>query len=109
MRFFPPVKQAELADDPDTNEALADFQEYTNRVREPMRKADIDFRVLYASTFRIRVGASSARFRPGTVKIGYYFVAPGKKPRVHYGVATDGDLLEIAHEYFGLGFANPAP
>ena len=38
VAFFPPVKQTQLENDADTNEALADFQEYTNRVREPLRK-----------------------------------------------------------------------
>jgi hypothetical protein len=29
-------------------------------------------------------------------------VAPGKKPRVEYGVMADADLLQVANEYFGL-------
>jgi hypothetical protein len=102
VAFFPLVKPTELANDADTNEALADFQEYANRVREPLRNAGIDFHEIYALTFRIHMGAKSTTFRPGNVTTGYYFVAPGKKPRVQYGVATDVDLLQIAHDYFGL-------
>jgi hypothetical protein len=64
VAFFPPVKQNELADDADTNEALADFQEYANRLREPLRKAGIDFHEIYASAFRIRNGTKSEILRP---------------------------------------------
>jgi hypothetical protein len=41
-------------------------------------------------------------FRLGKVKVGYYFVAPGKKPRIKYGVMTDADILQMADEYFGI-------
>jgi hypothetical protein len=41
-------------------------------------------------------------FRPGKVGVGYYLVAPGKDPRVEYGVMTDADLLQLAKEYFGI-------
>jgi hypothetical protein len=37
----------------------------------------------------MRVGAKVTTFRPGDVKVGYYYIAPGKKPRIEYGVATD--------------------
>ena len=102
VAFFPPVQQKELETDADTNEALADFQEYTRRVRDPFRKEGVDFHEVYALTFRIRVGSKVTIFHAGDVKVGYYFVAPGKKPRIHYGVETDIDLLQIDADYFGL-------
>jgi len=36
------------------------------------------------------------------VKVGYYYIAPGRKPRLEYGVATDLDILQIASDYFGM-------
>ncbi len=102
VAFFPPVTEAELRRDPDTNEALSDFQEYARRVREPLRSRGVDFHEVYAHKFAVRSGKRVVVFTPGKVHVGYYFVAPGKKPRVEYGVNTDEGLLQIAEEYFGL-------
>jgi hypothetical protein len=43
VAFFPPVTTRELSKDPDTNESLADFQEYATRVRGQLHAAGIDF------------------------------------------------------------------
>jgi hypothetical protein len=102
VAFFPPVTQAERQRDPDTNEALSDFQEYAHRVREPLRRKGIEFHEVYTGHFGIRRGKTVTTFTPGKVQVGYYFVAPGKKPRIEYGVNTDDGLLQIADEYFGL-------
>jgi hypothetical protein len=99
VAFFPPVRHEDL-NDSDTNEELSDFQVYAGRAQEPLRKAGIEFHVVYSRSFRIRVGTKSTIFRPGKIELGYYFVAPGKTPRVEYGVLSDGDILEIAKEYF---------
>ena len=101
VAFFPPVSKTELEKEPDTNEALADFQVYATRVRERLKKSGIEFHELYAHSFQIRVRNAVTAFRPRKEQIGYYLVALGKKPRIEYGVMTDVDLLEIAHEYFG--------
>jgi hypothetical protein len=101
VAFFPPVTDAELQKDADTNEALADFRLYATRVREPLKKAGIDFYEVYAHSFRTRVGKTVTGFRPVKGSVGYYFVAPGRKPRIEYGVMTDADLLQVANEYFG--------
>jgi hypothetical protein len=78
VAFFPPVTAAELGKDADTNEALADFRLYAGPVREPLRKAGIDFQEVYARSFRVRSGAKVTTFRPKAVGVGYYYVAPGK-------------------------------
>ena len=102
MAFFEPVPQSKLDKDPDTNESLADFQLYARSVREPLRKAGIEFHELYAHSFRLRIGSKLTTFRPAKVDVGYYLVAPGKKPRIEYGVMTDSDLLQVASAYFGI-------
>jgi hypothetical protein len=102
VAFFPPITDAELQRDPDSNESLADFQVYARRVREPLKRAGVDFHELYARSFRVRVGRGERVFRPGKAGVGYYFIAPAKKPRIEHGVMTSDDLLHIASEYFGL-------
>jgi hypothetical protein len=102
VAFFEPVPQAQLGKAPDTNEALADFQFYAKSARTRLRKAGIEFHELYANSFQLRVGNQVTTFRPVKVNVGYYFVAPGKKPRIEYGVMTDADLLQVANQYFGI-------
>ena len=101
VAFFPPVSEADLRDG-DTNEALTDFQFYAAQVREPLRKAGVDFEETYATSFEVRLGNKTTLFRPGEVTVGYYFIAPGKKPHIEYGVMTDLDLLDVAHKYLGI-------
>lgn len=102
VAFCQPMTQAELEKNADANEALADFQLYAKQVREPLKKEGIEFHELYASSFRLRFDERLARFKPVKADIGYYLVAPGKKPRGEYGVMTDTDLLGVAKEYFGM-------
>jgi hypothetical protein len=98
--FFPPVTEADLSKDPDTNTALDDFQFYARKVRQPLEKKGIEFREVYAYRFSIRRGTTVSVFTPRKIQVGYYFVAPGKKPHVAFGVMTDADLLQAADAYF---------
>jgi hypothetical protein len=102
VAFFPSVTDAELAKDPDTNESLADFQLYATSVREELRSAGIEFEEIYASSFAVRCRAKTTTFRPKKTTVGYYFITPGRAPRVEYGVMTDVDILRVAAEYFQL-------
>ena len=101
VAFFPPVTQSELSKDAGMNEVMSDFQFYAAQVRQPLEKAGIDFKEVYAHRFRVRLGKAVTTFRPVKADVGYYFVAPGKKPRIVYGVVTDVGLLQAAREYFG--------
>ena len=100
IAFCPPATKTQLQKDADTSEALADFQLYSSQVREPLRKADIGFYELHTASFRVRVGKEVSTFRASNVDVGYYLIAPGKAPRVEYGVMTAADLLQVADEYF---------
>ncbi len=102
VAFFPPVTQSELAKDPDINESLSDFQFHASQVREPLKKSGVDFKEVYTLSFRIRLGKTVTTFRPAKTEAGYYFVTPGKEPRIEYGVMSDVGLLQIANEYFGV-------
>jgi hypothetical protein len=103
VAFFP-VTEKELSQDPDLNETLSDFQFYAQSVRRKLHDAGIDFQELYASSFRVKCGRKTKTFHPRKSQVGYYFVEPGKSPRVEYGVMTDANVSLIAQEYF-----RPAP
>ena len=101
VAFFAPVSDKELKAHPDINESLSDFQFYAGGARKAFQNSNIEFHVIYAKSFKIRVGTRTTTFRVGKSGVGYYFVTPGKKPRVEYGVMTDSDMVEIAKQYFG--------
>jgi hypothetical protein len=84
------------------NEVLSDFQLYASRAGPRLKRAGIDFEVASAVKFRIRDGGVVRTFKTGKVGVGYYFVAPGRQPRVEYGVHDDLDILDIARKYFQL-------
>jgi hypothetical protein len=100
VAFYMPASRSE-AGDADETESLDDFRLYAGRVKGPLTKAGIRFEELYAGSFRIRLGSKTQVFH-STSGVGYYFVAPGRKPHVVYGVMTDTDLLNLAKQYFGL-------
>jgi hypothetical protein len=89
------------------NEALADFQLYATRVGKPLHDAGVDFKEIYANSFQVQRGTRISTFRSGKVDVGYYFVAPGKEPRIEYGVLTDGGLLLIAKKYVDQTSVSP--
>jgi hypothetical protein len=103
VAFFPPMSDAELAQSPDTNEALSDFQFYAGQVRQPLAKRGITFKEVYVRRFTIRQGTTTTMFAPANVKVGYCLVAPGKEPLVQLGVMTDTALLRLAEQYFSTG------
>jgi hypothetical protein len=100
IAFFPPVTQAKLSKDPDTNTGLDDFQFYSRNVRGPLETKGLEFGEVYAFRFSIRRGTTVTTFTPRKRRVGYYFVAPGKKPHVVYGVMTDADPLQAADAFF---------
>lgn len=100
--FSPPVPQSVLVNDPDTNEALSDFQVYARALRPSLAKKGIDFQEVYTRSFKVKCGGAVTTFAPGDRVLGYYLIAPDRPPRVEYGVRTDTDLLQIANEYFAI-------
>jgi len=101
IAFFPPVSEQELSDT-GHNDSLAHFQYSANEARKPLHDAGITFIENYAESFRIRLAKAVNTFRPEKIKVGYYLIAPGKEPRIEYGVLTEDNLLKIAREYFGV-------
>lgn len=99
LAFFTPVSQSGPRE-AGTEEALADFQFYGLQASKQLAKMGVNYKEVRASGFVVKVGNAATSFRPSK-GVGYYFVAPGRKPRVEYGVMTDRDLVQAAHNYFG--------
>lgn len=83
------------------NDSLADFQLYTSSARQPLQSGGVDLQVVYEREFRVIVDGRTTTFKPSKSETGYYYVAPGKKPRIEFGVMNDTDIVRVAHEYFG--------
>ncbi len=102
IAFFPPFTPEELAKDFDLNAALDDFRFYANQARAPLSKAGVNMHEVYVHEFRIQLGKRVVTVRPKKPGIGYCFVAPGKEPRIEYGVETDGDLFGNVQKHLGI-------
>lgn len=101
IAFFPRVSQAEINREGGVIEASDDFQFYLSTVKQPLKAAQISLRESYSHAFQVFVDGRLSTFKVGKEGVGYYLVAPGKRPRIEKGVMTDVDLLEIASKYFG--------
>jgi hypothetical protein len=102
LAFFEPASQTSSKNDSaDSNEAFADFEFYGRQAFAPLEKMGVDYREILASGFVVKVGGATTNFRSAK-GVGYYFIAPGKKPRIQYGVMTDVGIVEAAHNYFAI-------
>jgi hypothetical protein len=99
IAFFPPLSDAD-SKNPDTNEVLSDFQLYAGQVQESLKHRGIRFEQVSARSFRVKDASGVHSFVSRRGVPGYYFVEPGKKPYVQYGVMTDIDILDRAGKYF---------
>ena len=102
VAFFPPFKDADLDADPDLNEVLSDFQFYAGAAKGPLQRSGVVFQDATARSFRILIGSKARLIQTGKSGVGYYFIAPGQKAHIQYGVMTDADILETAGKYFGI-------
>jgi hypothetical protein len=101
VAFFAPVTHQELERSADANEALSDFQLYARQARPALAARGVSFEELYTRSFRVSDGKHVRVFRTTPSGVGYYFVIPGRKPHVEYGVMTSDDLINAANRYFG--------
>src|ERR1700756_3790879 len=90
VAFYPPVSESD-AEQQEEIESLSDFRLSIEGARKSLRAAGIEIHEIYSSSFRVRVGAKTNSFHPTQVGVGYYLIAPGKRPSVEYGVMTDAD------------------
>lgn len=102
IAFFAPVTQEEVDKNDETSEALSDFQWHLREVKQKLQKAGISVHEIYTRKFEVVTGNKKKVFKPGKIDVGYYFVKPGKSPKVEYGVMSNIDIIEVAGEYFRL-------
>jgi hypothetical protein len=100
VAFYPPVSESE-AENQDEIESLGDFRLFVEESRKPLKAEGIELHEVFSTSFRIRVGVKTTSFHSAEAGVGYYLIAPGKQPRVEYGVMTAEDLLQVARQYFG--------
>jgi hypothetical protein len=103
IAFCEPITDAQMEKDPNLADVLGDFQLYASRARAPLQKTGIRLEEIYARAFTVIASGRRTEFHP-RISVGYYFIAPGREPRIEYGVMTDPDIVQIAREYF----ASPA-
>jgi hypothetical protein len=100
IAFCEPITDAQQEKDPNLADVLGDFQLYASRARAPLRKLGIGLQEIYARSFAVLAAGRRTEFHP-RISVGYYFIAPGRKPRIEYGVRVDSEIVQIAREYFG--------
>ena len=93
------ISEEDLKKDPAAKQAYTDFDKYRTAMVPALRKLGIVVLGFGSSTFHVQRGAQHTTFK-GEKPIGYYFAAPGREPRIVYGVHTDAEILAIAREYF---------
>ncbi len=87
--------------DPDTKDSYNDFQRYVTRAKVRLARHGIRVETAIGRSFTVQAGTEKSVFTPVRRQCGYYFIAPGRKPAVGYGVITDDGLLNEAQQYFG--------
>ena len=101
VAFSSPATKMELESSPDTSDVMNDFRSYNVAAHESLLKSGIEFHEADGHSFKTRIGKRIQTFRTDEIGVGYYLVAPGKRPRVKTGVMTNSDLLAAARKYFG--------
>ncbi|QWV92374.1 hypothetical protein KP004_14315 [Geomonas oryzisoli] len=102
IAFFAPVTQEEVEKSGDTSEVLNDFQWHLREVKQKLQKAGISVHEIYVRKFAVVTDNKRKVFKPGKIDVGYYFVKPGKVPKVEYGVMSNVDIVDASGVYFGL-------
>lgn len=90
-------------------EPLGDFQFYAAQAQAPLAKHGVAFHVIYPTgRIAVRIAGQRQTLRP-KVGVGYYFLAPGRRPRLQHGVVTDDDLLALVQRPLGVQVRRVAP
>ena len=101
VAFYVPQLAGEDPEKDGTDEALSDFRFYLGPARKALKAMGMNLELVEAPSFQVRLGGKARIFRPAEA-VGYYLIAPGKEPRIEYGVMTDLDIVQVAKEYLAL-------
>jgi hypothetical protein len=101
VAFYPQVTQAQV----DSSEELAtvfdDFTYHLSTAADSLRALGITVVERPVGQIRLMEAGRRREFVPAkdSAYVGYVFASPGRADRVYYGVMTNSDLLDRAHEY----------
>jgi hypothetical protein len=99
VAFFAPDHSTSARSEADSGEAFSDFQLYAEQAGKPLAERGIDLEKIHAGSFKLKIANSVTTFDVRRYGVGYYRIAPGKKPQILQGVMTDSDLLGMAENY----------
>jgi hypothetical protein len=102
ITYFRESSQAELDKGGGDAEAASDYSYYLNNVEGRIESSGITLKSIVGAHFRVKIGNKVLDVRDDAVGVGYYFITPGKAPRLEKGVMTDEDLVLEARKYFGM-------
>jgi hypothetical protein len=102
IAFFPPEASALLDSGGDDATALDDFGYHLASATDSLRALGVRVVGVGSRTLHVVADRQTTHFRvpQDSAEIGYYFVAPGRRPLVAYGVLTDSELIDAARQHF---------
>jgi hypothetical protein len=77
------------------NEVLADFVFYLPYAEDKLREAGVEVHSVFkVKSFQVKLGSRWRTFRPRGITVGYYFIGPGRQPRIEFGVQDTEDIVD---------------
>jgi hypothetical protein len=91
------------------NEALNDFVFYLPAAEDTLRAAGVQVHAVFkAKSFQVKMGSRWRTVKPRE-DAGYYFITPGREPRIELGVEDTESIIDFARDYFRLKTLPPSP
>jgi hypothetical protein len=91
------------------NEALNDFVYYLPAAEDTLKAAGVHVHSVFkAKNFQVKMGSRWLTVKPRE-DVGYYFITPGREPRLELGVADTETIIDFARDYFRLKTLPPSP
>jgi hypothetical protein len=91
-------------------ESLYDFKSYLPAAENTLRWAGVQVHAVFrVKSFQVKMGSRWRTVKPRESGVGYYFIAPGREPRLEFGVEDSETIVDFAREYFRLKTLQPMP
>jgi hypothetical protein len=91
------------------NEALSDFDFYLPAAEDQLKEAGVQVHAVFkVKSFQVKMGSRWRTVKPRET-VGYYFIAPGREPRLEFGVEDTESIVDFARGYFRLKTLPPTP
>jgi hypothetical protein len=98
-----PITQPQIDSSADVAEVLSDFQYHLDGARDSLKRLGLTVQERYTPVVHYRLSGRVVRFAPPRDSaVAYVFVAPDRPTRVHYGVVTNIELVELATHFLAV-------